>query len=90
MELGQVFKAWRVVGGIGYMCPACKRAHVVSIGHGGWSFNGNLESPSLQPSVKIPSEGCHAVITDGIAHFTDDCTNGFAGKVIPLDDAENR
>jgi len=69
-------KAWRVqydanAEGVGYMCPGCEAPHVVPIGPGRWKFNGDYESPTLEPSVDCPKIGCHATIRDGKAYFAD-------------------
>lgn len=39
---------------LSFLCPGCNRAHTVQVGTGSgprWTFNGNLESPTLSPSV---------------------------------------
>lgn len=51
---GELYLAWH--------CPACNQEHHVPVLIGekgkkdrGWNWNGNLDSPTLSPSVKISS-----------------------------------
>lgn len=38
--------------GLNFYCPGCKRVHAVNYAaNHQWSFNGNLEKPTLSPSV---------------------------------------
>lgn len=41
----------RAENGYSHWCPGCGTTHLIP--DSGWSFNGNLESPTFQPSVKI-------------------------------------
>jgi hypothetical protein len=37
-------------------CPGCKESHVVPVeGPKAWGFNGNLEAPTLTPSILVTS-----------------------------------
>lgn len=36
-----------------FWCPACDDAHMIRFGGDGWTWNGDLESPSFTPSVKV-------------------------------------
>ena len=62
---------------------------------GCWSWNGNVDAPTLKPSVKTNGgnhiEGewtCHTWITDGKAIFLNDTTHEHAGKTLDLLDIE--
>lgn len=63
-------KLRRVEGGVvSFHCPGCKGTHCIPIeGPHKWTFNGNLDRPSLSPSVR-----------ESIGHFApgskpgDDC-----------------
>jgi hypothetical protein len=46
-------------GGIGFWCPGCNEAHVVSVNPGGWTWDGNADAPTFSPSVLVRS-GHHA------------------------------
>ncbi len=74
-----------------YVCPGCKHAHSVPYCEGTkveskWLFNGNSESPTIQPSVKHtapPSNYCcHYFITNGMFHFCGDCSHGLSNQVV--------
>lgn len=78
-----------------FICPGCGFEHAVRLEGSGpvvWSWNGSLESPTLNPSVKV--EGvlgafsdppdptpylCHSFIVDGRINFLDDCTHKLRG-----------
>ena len=51
-----------------------------------WTWNGDTEKPTLQPSVKTwdNTHTCHTWITDGQSIFLDDCTHEFAGQTLDL------
>lgn len=36
---------------IAIFCPGCDEAHEISIAPGRWTFNGNLDSPTISPSI---------------------------------------
>ncbi len=42
-----------------FWCPGCQEPHGVKTGPGGWSWNGDAERPTFNPSVLIRS-GHHA------------------------------
>lgn len=43
-------------GGTGqFWCPGCNEQHAVQIGAGGWAWNGDVERPTLSPSVLLRS-----------------------------------
>ena len=72
----------------GITCLACGCGHMLK----GWTFNGNLESPTFSPSLlvtgylneKNPDGRCHSFITDGKIQYPSDCTHEYAGKTIEL------
>lgn len=71
-------------------CLACGCGHSLN----GWTFNGNLESPTFSPSLLVtgylnkenPDGRCHSYITDGKIQYLSDCTHAFAGKTIMLNE----
>lgn len=74
-----------------HMCPACKSSHAVAIKttyRDNWSFNDNLEVPTITPSVRItklrPGFCCHYNITDGKIFYHGDCSHAFAGKTVDM------
>lgn len=71
-----------------FMCPACNDTHAVN--HT-WDFNGDLESPTLSPSILthgVMPDGnggykefrCHSWITKGKIKFFGDCSHDKAGQ----------
>lgn len=42
-------------GRFAFMCLGCDEEHIVPIGGEGWTFNGNLDEPTLSPSVLVRS-----------------------------------
>ena len=93
-------------------CPACREVeisrgyqrdgdvageHTVPFeGPGAWSFNGDLESPTLAPSLLLTydyGEGdqkqryvCHSFVRAGVIQYLGDCTHALAGQSVPLVD----
>ncbi len=71
-------------------CPACQCGHRFPTGEGPgprWKFNGNLESPTFEPSLRIQSvkPECHSQVTDGRIHFYPDSGHALAGQTVPLE-----
>jgi hypothetical protein len=85
-------------GWVSFYCPACKMRHSVStdprhsrIGTDGkpvvWTFNGNLQEPTITPSLNTWSEAdgkivwrCHSNVTKGEITFHGDCTHALRGR----------
>ena len=42
-------------GSVGFLCPGCNQMHAVRIStaHDNWTFNGDGDSPTFQPSVLV-------------------------------------
>jgi hypothetical protein len=71
-----------------FHCPGCGFDHGVN---GAWTWNGSLERPSFQPSVKaeICGKVCHFYVTDGKIQFCTDCTaHQLGGQTLDLPDWE--
>lgn len=63
-----------------FHCPGCEKNHaIVESIH---QFNGNINLPSILPSVFYNEETyrCHSFITNGKISFLADCTHKLAGK----------
>lgn len=87
------------VCGFVHYCEGCKDLHYIytkmknNLGCR-WSFNGNMEKPSVTPSVHYKAEDkdpewpllmvCHYILTDGVLNYCGDCTHELAGKSVPL------
>lgn len=68
-----------------FWCPACKNIHSVN---STWEFNGDLEKPTIKPSVRVTGGEfgivCHSYVTDGEIKYLDDSTHDMAGQTVPL------
>lgn len=63
-----------------------------------WTFNGDMNKPTFSPSLlyrytdtkgDVPKDMvCHLFLRDGIIEFLNDCTHGFAGRKVPLEDID--
>lgn len=55
-----------------------------------WTWNGDLEKPTLKPSIKtqkgLEKEVVHLWLNDGICKFLSDTTTDVANKELPLND----
>lgn len=89
-----------------FNCPGCNEIHSVWTdirdGVTVWSFNGNIDKPTVQPSVLVryPANPnaieefgewrteriCHSFITDGKIQFLNDCTHHLKGQTVDLND----
>src|SRR6185437_4903983 len=82
-----------------HWCPGCQHAHVIFVSgeHPYWTFNGDVNRPSFQPSIRIftpahEDEGekfqeetiCHYFITDGVIEFCGDCRHEMKGQKVAL------
>ena len=83
-----------------WKCPGCHQYHSVRIdgkGEHNWTFNNDLESPTLSPSILsklIDKDGnvrscCHFFMVDGVISYLSDCTHNLAGQSVPLPDMDN-
>jgi hypothetical protein len=75
-----------------FRCPACGRPHGLRVeGPKAWTWNGNAERPTLQPSIDWrrpkgdqPGDHCHSYVRDGFIEYLADCTHSQAGKTLEL------
>jgi len=74
-------------------CPGCGFDHEVVIdGSRGWAWNGDIDHPTIKPSILVRWEAgekrekqiCHSFVTDGRIQFLEDCTHEMAGKTVDL------
>lgn len=79
-----------------YYCPGCKHEHSVPADR--WSFNGDVEKPTVSPSVRhfIPSGSrkgsadysekttCHYFIREGFIEFCGDCEHNLRNQRVEL------
>jgi hypothetical protein len=91
-NLGPFFR--EVEGGkVAFWCEGCKQRHFIQIGNGPsprWSFDGNLDSPTISPSIRVWDGGdgkiytCHSFIRGGKIQYLNDCTHELKGQTVPL------
>lgn len=86
--------------GVSWDCPGCEHPHVVpTVGERAWGFNGDMDRPTLTPSVLVypnwkdvdgnvveHSPRCHVFIRDGRIEFLSDCTHALAGQTVDMQD----
>lgn len=75
-------------------CPGCKDLHAVTVSGSGsvqWQWDGNLERPTISPSILVrydfkdrPSVICHSFVRDGVWEFLPDSTHPMAGQHVPM------
>lgn len=57
-------------------------------GTGCWSWNGDVDKPTLRPSVLTTSGHagmrCHTWVNDGQAQFLDDCSHELRGQTVDM------
>jgi hypothetical protein len=72
-------------------CPGCKCGHHFRTGPGEWTFNGDMEKPTVSPSLLLTAPGdpnyrCHSFVRDGMIQFLSDCNHALKGQTVPLED----
>ena len=81
-----------------YKCPGCQLRHVIPTkGPNAWNWNGDVNKPSLSPSVLATrrtgdavSCRCHHYVTNGQIQFLGDCTHKSAGKTVDMMEFDDR
>ena len=72
-------------------CPGCNEAHLIDTSR--WKWDGNEDSPTVHPSLKISTSTatetrvkCHFILTKGIINFCGDCAprTDISKFVLPL------
>ncbi|HEX9972283.1 MAG TPA: DUF6527 family protein [bacterium] len=81
--------------GFSFQCPGCGCAHFIQTNKNFkpcWGFNGNIDKPTVSPSIlvrsgyidQVPKLICHSFIKDGKIQFLGDCTHELKGKTVDL------
>lgn len=92
-------KEWGTETRIMFYCPGCRTHHAVPVQPpmpNGWNWNGDLQKPTLSPSLLTrwhdwetkTDKVCHIFVTDGNIQYLTDCTHELAGQTVPLEDLE--
>jgi hypothetical protein len=91
--------------GYEFKCPGCASAniaggfdsHVIpTTGPKAWQFNGDVERPTLSPSIlahetkrhdgSVFAPRCHSFVRDGRIEYLTDCGHALAGQTVDLPD----
>lgn len=82
-------------GGWMHWCPGCEGMHAIAVekpfdNGAKWTFNGDHDKPTFNPSVKIDfrvcgeQRVCHYFIREGVIEFCGDSTHALKGQHVPL------
>jgi len=74
-------------GYVRYKCPGCKHDHSVPAER--WAFNGDINNPTLNPSVRHYTEQttiCHYFIRNGKIEYCGDCQHELSGKIVEMEE----
>lgn len=80
---------------VSFYCTGCKVRHAIPVkpDEKGWDFNGDIDNPTITPSILVNKSQlrpgvplCHSFITDGNIQFLNDCTHELSGQTIPLEE----
>lgn len=89
----------RYKSGFAHWCPGCEEMHAIAVdapntNGARWSFDGNLEKPTFQPSINIRTYGgergsdvtkiCHYFLHTGQLQFCADTTHALSGQTVAL------
>lgn len=71
-----------------HYCPGCKQLHVIHVSRPNnkgerWTWDGNMDRPTVDPSVNINNR-CHYSLIDGTLAFSPDSDHALAGMSVPL------
>lgn len=83
-----------------FVCPGCIAINPESTGlhsiavnsteiRPSWTFDGNLELPTLSPSILTrhgDDKVCHSFLRAGVFEFLGDCTHNLAGQSVLIPD----
>jgi len=78
-----------------FWCPNCKSPHAIPISRtkpippSHWFFDGNLEQPTIEPSLRVfkgdgKTTACHLVMTKGLINFCTDTPGQLSGVTVPV------
>lgn len=88
--------------GLMFVCPGCVaggpegytglhilpvNAEGIEIGRPWWHWDGDLEKPTLSPSVLTHGySNCHSFLVSGIFQYLEDSTHPLSGQRVPIPD----
>jgi hypothetical protein len=79
-----------------FTCPGCGFLHACNIDKSRkgpcWDFNGDLDNPTLSPSVLVTTprtdRRCHLFMREGKIQYLNDCSHELKGQTIEMEDRE--
>lgn len=84
---------------VAFVCPGCvdmlggSGLHMLAVNTSvkspSWDWDGNLQKPTLSPSIltgKGSKNVCHSFLRAGVFEFLTDCTHSLAGKKVEMPD----
>lgn len=86
-------------GYVRFGCPACGGRHRIQVGDGmepRWTWNGDSDKPTFNPSVKCERlmgkdrtmNRCHFFVREGRIEYCSDSTHELAGQTVDMRDME--
>lgn len=77
-------------GELSFWCPGCNNMKTIPAER--WHWDGNLDLPTLSPSINqrvgsFPdghTDICHSIVTKGRISFCGDCTHSLVGKEVDI------
>lgn len=80
-----------------FWCPGCDLPHSISYSIGRWTFNGDVNKPTIIPSIRCfyKRDGkeittCHSHVIDGQIQFCGDCQHPLYGQTVDLPEIETK
>ena len=82
-----------------FVCPGCESRHDggglhmlpvnTSETSPAWTWDGNLEAPTISPSIKTEGHDgyvCHSFLKAGVFEFLSDCTHEYVNQQVHIPD----
>ncbi len=63
-----------------FWCQGCDEAHVIDVGPGGWSYNGDPVKPVISPSILVRG---YQIVKDKDGRWTGEWIRGADGEPLP-------
>jgi hypothetical protein len=73
-----------------FYCPGCGVDHTFDVREGEWTFDGDWENPTFNPSLNLIPQGgfCHLFVKNGIIQYLNDCGHHLRGQDVPMVDMD--
>lgn len=92
--MAKVFENEEIEGMYNFECLGCGMLHFINTNpnYGGvWEFNGNLDNPTVSPSLLIKSPNldgsvdvCHFFVKNGNIEYLSDCTHNRRSTTVEM------